>query len=308
VLAVIHIPYHTFPILVHVGGFKLRTFGLMVGCGVLIGAWVAGSYAEQFGVDRDKTYQLATRLVVAGVVGARVSWDVSHTNQIHSALDLIAVWKGGLQFSGGFLAAVIVATPTFRTWSKLLRWRVVDGLILGLTIGLAIGRIGCTSVGEHFGSQWGASWDPLMVRYLGGTTRETTLGPNGPAVTHGMVFHNCAIYELLWLLILFPIMWRILHRVPRVAPGTGVAIFAVVYGPLRFGFDFLRINDKLVYGLTGAQYFMIGLMIGSIWLWLRVVPNNRALQEAELAAESQRAPEAEPDTEPADPSPEPQDH
>ncbi len=290
------IPYHTFPILLSLGAFKLRTFGLAVGCGVLIGAWVAGSYAEQFGVDREKTYQLATRLVVAGIIGARLTWDLSHVNQIHSALDLIAVWKGGLQFSGGFLAAVIVASPTFRKWSKLLRWRVVDGLALGLTIGLALGRIGCTSVGEHFGSQWGQSWFPLMVRYEGGVTRETTLGPNGPLLVKGMVFHNTAIYELLWMLIFFPILWRVLHRKPRVAPGTGIAMFCAFYGPIRFASDFLRVNDRLVYGLTGAQYMMIGVTAGAVWLIVRVLPNNRRLQQEEQAAEAEAA---------ADPAPEP---
>ena len=290
------IPYHTFPDLVKIGGFQLRTFGLMVGIGVLLGAWTAGAYGEQFGIDREETYRLATRLVVAGVIGARISWDLSHLSQIHSPLDLIAVWHGGLQFSGGFVAAVAIAYPTFRTWTRLTRWRVIDGYAMGLTIGLAFGRVGCTSVGEHFGSQWGKSWFPLMVRYDGGSTRETFLGTT--PLVKGMVFHNTAIYELLWLLVLFAIMWRVLHRKPEVTPGTGIALFCAVYAPLRFGSDFLRINDKLVAGLTGAQYLMIVVMLASVWLIFRVRPVNAA-----LLAEERANPPAEPAVDEPPPAP-----
>ena len=291
------IPYHTFPDLVKVGSFQLRTFGLMVGIGVLIGAWSAGVYGETFGIDREDTYRLATRLVVAGVIGARISWDLSHTDLIDSPLDLIAVWKGGLQFSGGFIAAVLVAWPTFRSWSRLTRWRMVDGFALGLSIGLAFGRVGCTSVGEHFGSTWGSSWFPLMVRYTRdpgpNELREPTLGTL--PVTKGVIFHNTAIYELIWLVLLFVLIWKVLHRKPAVAPGTGIALFCAIYAPLRFGSDFLRINDNLVAGLTGAQYLMLAVMGASIWLIFKVRPTNAALQleeEAELAKVGALAAEA----------------
>src|SRR5512146_2404138 len=57
------IPYETFP-KIALGPFELRTFGVMVGLGVLIGAWIAARYIEQHtGVSRDDTYRLATRLV-----------------------------------------------------------------------------------------------------------------------------------------------------------------------------------------------------------------------------------------------------
>src|SRR5262249_20051991 len=158
------IPYHTFPT-ISLGPFEFRTFGLMVGLGVLIGAWVAARFVERYtSVGRDETYRLATKLVIAGVIGARITWVLSHPSEIHSPLDVIAVWKGGLQFSGGFILAVIVGFPTFRRWSRPMRWWNLDGYAYGLSLGLAIGRIGCISVGEHFGSA--SSW-LLAVHYNG---------------------------------------------------------------------------------------------------------------------------------------------
>ena len=121
-----------------------------------LGAYVAARYIEDHtGVSRDDTYRLATRLVVAGVIGARLTWDISHWSDIHSPLDLIAVWKGGLQFSGGFILAVIVGIPTFRQWSKADRWSNLDGYAFGLTIGLALGRGDPAQQGAQPGQQLG---------------------------------------------------------------------------------------------------------------------------------------------------------
>ena len=120
------IPYHTFPELLTIGGFTLRTFGLMVGIGVLTAAWFAGSYGERIGVSREETYRLATRLVVAGVIGSRLAWDITNWDQIENPIDLIAMWEGGLQFTGGFALATVVALPTVWKWPVLRKWRMAD--------------------------------------------------------------------------------------------------------------------------------------------------------------------------------------
>jgi phosphatidylglycerol:prolipoprotein diacylglycerol transferase len=257
------IPYTTFPN-ISLGPLELRTFGLMVGLGVLIGTWVGARYVEAHtDVTRDEVYRIATKMVIFGVIGARLTWDITHWSEIESPIDLIAVWNGGLQFSGGFIAAVLVGYPTFRKWNRLTRWYNLDGYAYGLTIGLAIGRIGCISVGEHFGSH--SSW-LLAVRYDGGVVREGSLGPNPLEI--GSEFHNTAVYELLWLLLLFGILTLLIRRRP--APGTLVGIFCVYYGVARGLCDFLRVNDKTVLGLTGAQWMCLGLIPFGIWVLTRV--------------------------------------
>ncbi|MGI8662810.1 MAG: prolipoprotein diacylglyceryl transferase [Acidimicrobiales bacterium] len=276
------IPYTTFPIIT-IGPIELRTFGLMVGLGVLFGAYVAARYIEAHtGVVRDDTYRLATRLVIAGVIGARLTWDISHWSQIGNPLDLIAVWKGGLQFSGGFIAAVAVGIPTFRQWSKAVRWSNLDGYALGLTLGLAFGRVGCTSVGEHFGRM---SNFLLAVRYDGGSVREDLLGTT--PLARGMTFHNTAIYELIYLAVLFVVLVLLARRRP--APGTLIGVFCLYYGVARGSSDFLRVNDKTIVGLTGAQWMCVLLIPTSIWILTRI-----RSQTAELATTDLDAPAGEP--------------
>ena len=91
------IPYTTFPT-IELGPLNLRTVGLMVALGVLLGAWVAASYIERFGVPRDDTYRVATYMVLAGIIGSRLTWAATHTDQIENPIDVIAIWEGGIQF------------------------------------------------------------------------------------------------------------------------------------------------------------------------------------------------------------------
>ncbi len=284
------ISYTTFPDF-DIGPVTIRTFGLMVGLGVLVGAWFAARYIERFGVARDETYSLATRMVVAGVIGSRITWVLSHLEEIDSPVDVIAIWEGGIQFSGGFIAAVIVGFPTFRSWAPKLRWRSLDGYAYGLTIGLAFGRIGCYSVGEHFGR---STEFALATTYRGGSTQEDFLG--SIPLQEGMTFHNTALYEFIHLLVLFAIMSLLVQLRRRsgreVAPGTLMGLFVTWYGVGRFLTDTLRVNDDRVGGLTGAQWMSLVLVPVGLWVLFRV----RHLAE--------RAPESEDDdglggTEPA---------
>ena len=98
------IPYTTFPT-IDLGVVELRTFGLVVAIGVLIGAWLAARYGEEHDIPRDVTYSLAMRMVVAGVIGSRITWVLTHLDDLDSPWEAFAIWQGGLQFSGGFVFA-----------------------------------------------------------------------------------------------------------------------------------------------------------------------------------------------------------
>jgi phosphatidylglycerol---prolipoprotein diacylglyceryl transferase len=269
------IPYTTFP-QIELGPLELRTFGFVVAVGVLLGAWLAARHGERFGVARDTTYSLAMRMVIVGVVGSRITWVLSHTEDIDSPIDVIAVWKGGLQFSGGFLFAVLAGYPVYRRWNRLTRWHSLDGYAYGLAIGLAIGRIACYSVGEHFGR---LTSFPLGVRYDGGSVREATLGDL--PLREGMVFHQTALYELLYLVVLFGFLTWFLY-VRKTAPPVGMAIgiFCLYYGVCRFVSDSFRVNDERVLMMTGAQYLMLVLVVAGLWILLRV----RRLLDVDVAS------------------------
>jgi phosphatidylglycerol---prolipoprotein diacylglyceryl transferase len=266
VLAVI--PYTTFPI-IELGPLHLRTFGLMVALGVLLGSWVAAIYIERFGVPRDETYRVATYMVLAG----------------------IAIWEGGIQFSGGFIFALLVGLPFFKRWNRLQRWHVLDGYSLGLALGLAVGRIGCYAVGEHFGR---TSSFFLATRYDGGDVREGSLGDT--PLTVGTSFHNTALYEMLYMFLLFAILGGMVllarRRGRELLTGTIAGIFLLYYGIARFLSDALRVNDERVAGLTGAQWMCIVAIPAGLWILWHVRPSLAEAQAEAEAAEGEAAEDA----------------
>ncbi len=160
---------------------------------MLIGAWFAARYAEEWGIPRDDTYRLATWMVLAGIIGSRITWVLTHLDEVDSPLDVIAIWEGGLQFSGGFVFGVIAGYPIYSKWDRLTRWHSLDGYAYGLTIGLAIGRIACYSVGEHFGSETSFF---LGTRYEGGDVREGALGDVLLRGRHGVPQHRALRADL----------------------------------------------------------------------------------------------------------------
>lgn len=272
------IPYTTFPT-VELGPLELRTFGLMVALGVLLGTWIAARYAERHGVARDETYRVATWMVLAGIVGSRLTWAATHTESIEDPVDVVAIWEGGIQFSGGFIAALLVGLPMFRRWDRLLRWRILDGYALGLAIGLALGRVGCYAVGEHFGR---TSDFLLATRYDGGEVREPALGD--VPLLEGTTFHNTALYELLYLLGIFGALAAVVVRARRrggeVAPGTVVGAFVAAYGVCRFLSDTLRVNDERVLRMTGAQWMCLAMVPAGLYILWKVRPRLVALAAA----------------------------
>ena len=264
------IPFPTFPS-ISLGPLNLMTFGIFVALGVLAGVYVAARRNERFGIPRGETERVAIILVIIGFVGARLLWVVTHWSQISSPVDIIAVWDGGLQFTGGFITAILVAPLVTRAWPKDRRWELLDGAVLGLAVGQMIGRLGCVAVGEHLG---GPTDFFLGWTYTGGEVIE------GPLEV-GVTYHNAALYEFLWLI---PIILVLLYLDRRHVPaGVMAGTFAVMYGTFRFLTDFVRINDRTLFGLTGAQYMTIGLTIfglGVIWYSLK---RHRAEVEADSA-------------------------
>src|SRR2546421_10426841 len=114
----------------------------MVGLGVLVGVYLLAWHMERHGLDRDTTSRFGFWVVVCGFVGARLTYVITNTNSIDSPLDVIAVWKGGLQFAGGFLAGVVYAVWWLRRHPVVDRWHILDGLGIALPAGLALGRGG----------------------------------------------------------------------------------------------------------------------------------------------------------------------
>ena len=260
------IPYRPFPT-IELGPLSLHTFGLATAAGVLIGFHLLQVHGSRHGLDAESLSRLATRLVLLGLVGARVAYVLSRGGEfIDRPLEVFAVWDGGLQFFGGLVAGVVVLWWWLRRHPDMPGLVVADGIAYALAAGLVAGRVGCFAVGEHLGGP--TSW-PLGIRYLGGRTIE------GPLVVDTTV-HSTALYEALGVLALIAVLSR-LRRRPLLPAGTVLATAALWYGAQRFSTDFLRAYDRRFLGLTTAQFVCIGLVAVGAWMLLQLRAQDRHL-------------------------------
>jgi phosphatidylglycerol:prolipoprotein diacylglycerol transferase len=271
------IPYRTFPDF-QLGPLTIRTFGLFVAIGILVGVSLFLRYARSRNLDTDALTKLAWQVILYGIIGSRVLFVLTHWSDFSGdLLSVFAVWEGGLQFSGAFLIAIFVIWLFARRHPGLRGLVLSDGIVYGLVPGLMIGRLGCISVGEHLGT--GTDFF-LGWKYLGGATRESVAGGVGS------VIHNTAIYELVLLAPLAVLLWWLQRR--RVSDGWITATFLLWYGVQRFCTDFFRAYDKTVFGLTGAQYIAIGMFAGGLVLALRL--RSRDSNATVVPAEEPEAP------------------
>lgn len=257
------IAYKTFPSF-QVGPITLRTFGLFVALGLIVGTGLFLRYARDRGMDTDLLTRLAWWVVILGLVGSRLLFVITHWSEFtDDPMSAFAIWQGGLQFSGAFLVSFVIIWFFRRRHPEVDGRQLADGMALGLVPGLLIGRIGCISVGEHLG---GPTNFFLGWKYMGGTTRE------GP-ITVGTTIHNTSIYELVLLIPLLLLLFWLIRR--HVAPGWIVTTFLLWYGVQRFLTDFLRSYDKTRFGLTGAQYICIGMLAGGLVMATRLLREAR---------------------------------
>lgn len=261
------IPYRTFP-QIELLGLTFQTFSLMSVLGFVLGAGIAARHvSRRTPIEFQAMFVMASQIAIAGFVGARVTWVLTHTDEVRSPIDALAIWQGGLQFSGGFIGVVLASALLLRTFPRNVRWIAADGLSVGTCLAIALGRVGCIAVGEHFGRP---STFLLAVRYDGGIVEEASLGDR--PLRLGDTFHHTSLYDLLVLVMLLAVLVVIARRA---STGQLTAIFCCVYGTCRFLTDFLRVNDQRLLGLTGAQLLMLVVVAAGLWIGMRVVPSLR---------------------------------
>ena len=133
------IPYRTFPSF-KIGPVTVRTFGVFVAIGIVVGVWCLLRFARDHELDAERLSRLAVWVVVLGIVGSRLLFVVTRWSEFrHDLPSVLAVWQGGLQFSGAFLVAIVAIWWFSRRHPEFGGLRLSDGIVLGLAPGLAMG-------------------------------------------------------------------------------------------------------------------------------------------------------------------------
>jgi phosphatidylglycerol:prolipoprotein diacylglycerol transferase len=281
------IPYvHIEPI--KIGPLALQPFGVLVALGVIIGYSLALRRARRLGVDVIQLRSFIGWILLCGFVFAHVLDSVfCHPGEVLARpWTLLALWNGLSSF-GGFVGAVLGAVSWkyfemrevhllgegFHFVRPVRRSKPVailsyaDVILAVFPVAWIFGRSGCAVVHDHpgvrasAGSWLAVAYGPGPVdRFVGGVI-ELRYG-NEPRYDLGLL-------EMLFAIVLavgFALTWRRGH-----ASGWYVVAACIVYAPVRFALDFLRVEDTAgsdprYGGFTPAQWACGALLLFGIGL------------------------------------------
>ena len=247
---------------------QIQPWGILVASGFMIGSWFAQRIAVRRGMDPKPFNDIVTWEAFGAIVFGHLGHALFYDPKYYFAhpIEFLKVWSGLSSF-GGFFGCLVL---TYFFWKKykLDALKFGDILMVGLVLGWAIGRIGCTVVHDHIGRPVAdaAPWVQSTLGWLGVDYPDGIAGGKP-----GAVRFNLGLLDSLVTWVIFGVMY-LCSRVRR-RPGFLMGLGPILYGFCRFWLDFLRNTDlshadARYFGLTPAQYgcwVIIGLGAFAIW-------------------------------------------
>jgi phosphatidylglycerol---prolipoprotein diacylglyceryl transferase len=238
---------------IHLLGISIKTFGVAFALGFVACGSVVWRRLGELGRPRDWAYEITFAALLGGVIGARAYYVIEKFGTAKHDL-LGSIFSGsGLVWYGGAIGGAIGVIGWMR-WRHALELRMLDMCATALTLGYAIGRIGCQVSGDgDYGIRSNLPW---AMGYPHGTV------PTPP----GVKVQPTPIYETVTMCLLAWGLWQLRDRV---RPGVVFALYLLLSGLERLLVEFIRRNAEVFAGLTGPQLESVALMvIGTVWLWL----------------------------------------
>jgi len=240
-----------YPVLWEPFGFQISSFGVMVALAFLAGGWLSARSFEQMGRDGKEAWDLLTWCVVGGLIGAKL-WFVAEafSREPDATLATTLFARGGLTWYGGLFGGAIAGLWGARR--RGIPWLdTVNGAAPALAASHGIGRIGCFLVGDDYGVPSNLPWAVAF--------------PKGTPPTDVPV-HPTMLYETLWLVPVFAILWLRRGKSPFL-----FGEYLVLTGLGRLWIEVFRRNPGFVGVLTNAQIVaLLCIAVGAgSWLWMR---------------------------------------
>ncbi len=274
------------PILFRIGPLTVYSYGLMIALGFL----AADIILRREFVRRGYGVELASRLILwslaAGLVGSRI-YDILENLPTYLADPKLMIFSGsGFVFFGGLIGGIL-ASVVFARHYRIPWLRLADMAAPALLLGHAIGREGCQLSGD---GDWGLpSTLPWAMAYpnaiVGGNSQTVlTLDRSGHLVSGyfpGVRVHPAPVYESILYLMGFVVLWSMRKRLDK--DGQLFYLYLVLAGAGRFLVEFVRINPRVMFGLSEAQ------LIALVMMAVGIVGYTLSCMTPAKAALSQRA-------------------
>jgi phosphatidylglycerol:prolipoprotein diacylglycerol transferase len=225
-----------------VGGIDIMWYGVLIAAGFALCIYMIVRRAPRHGLTEDRALNYALLIAVFGIIGARLYYVLF--NLPYYAADPVSIFQvreGGLAIHGGLILGCLTAFVLSRRW-KESTLNVMDLFFVSVPLGQAIGRWGNYFNGEAHGGPTDLPWGILV---------------------NGQKVHPTFLYESLWCLFLFFLLWYIDNR--RKFTGQTFFLYCILYSAERFVVEGLRTDSLMLGSLKQAQVLsMVVIVVGLI--------------------------------------------
>jgi len=214
------------PILVQVGPFAVRWYGVMVALSILTGIALTRRAAPRVGLPADLPDRVALGFVLVLFAGARLAYVLSHPAfYFANPVEVLRIDRGGLSSHGAIAAGLLYAAWLARR-EQISAWSFTDACATWIPLANALVRWGNFMNGELYGDPTSLPWGVVFPT-----------APDAPR-------HPLQLYEILTSLVLFALAQRWLSR----RRFEGEVFWKTVGGlsAIRFLLDLLRSEYRVV--------------------------------------------------------------
>ena len=241
-----------------IGPFRVNLYGVAIALGVIAAIWLATRRFEARGGDPKTIERASIIAVISGIIGARLGYVSTHTDELDGLVGAIRIWDGGLAFFGGLTAgAVAMIWVMRREGARIVD--VADSVAPAIPLAQAIGRWGNYFNQELYGGPselpWAVEIDEAN-RIAGYREFET--------------FHPTFLYEsILNLVVVGVILW--VEKRFKPAPGSLFALYLVLYGIVRFSMELLRTDDQNEFlGIRNNGWIALGATLLGVFGYIQL--------------------------------------
>jgi len=246
-----------FPVLIEIGKFQLRTYGVLVAIAAIAGIFAALKYVVKKGVNEDAFLNVVIFTLIFGILGARVFWVFVSpylSTYLKNPISILAFWEGGLSFEGMILGGLL-ALYIFSKVYKIPFKTVLDSGALGVSIGYGIGKFACFFNGCCYGKpvpSWWPKFFPFSLIFT---------NPKSQCDLLNTPLYPAQLLNALSGLITFAILLLIFKKNRSLPEGKLFVYFSLIFSPMLFLIEFIRYIPNSFLGLTPNQWFAIGFVI-----------------------------------------------
>jgi len=253
-----------YPELFKIGPFTVYSYGLMLGIAFITASWLLTKEIERKKLNPNFATEITILSIVFGIIGAKLFHLFENFDAFLNDPVGMAFSPGGLTFFGGLIIAVL-SVWIYARRKKIPFLVIADAAAPALALAYGIGRIGCHLAGD---GDYGIPTDlPWGTNYENGTVHPSVMFqgseiaqnyPNG-IVPDNTPLHPTPVYEFLICAIIFTILWRM--RKKDWIHGKLFMFYLIFISIERFSIEFIRLNPRIMFGLSEAQLISIVLSV-----------------------------------------------